>query len=497
MYYVLGLDIGTSGTKAILYSSVGDKMAESYQSYPLLNPKNGYAEQDAKLWYDATIYCIKNIVDMNIVSPDLIKGIGLSGQMHGLVMLDEKLTLLHNSIIWCDTRAEAECEYINSSMKDYAAYTLNPAIAAFTLPSLLWVKNNLAEVYANIDKILLPKDYVNFMLTGNFTTDVSDASGTGMLDVGKRQWSNEILNHFDIDINWLPQVFESCEVVGDITNNIASLTGLTTDTVVVAGAGDQAAAGLGNGIIHDGEVSMSLGSSGVVFASLDKPNRDEKGRVQTFCHAMPNTWHVMGVTQSACLSLSWFKKNFAKDISYKELDRLAYGIALGSEGLLFLPYLQGERTPHLDNDIRASFIGLSITHKLGHLYRSVLEGVAFSMRDCITVIENIGVLIGDITVSGGGAKSDVWLSIISNITKKTLISRESAESGARGVAILACVGAGVYDDIISASTSFLNDNTTYNNPQQEDSAMADNLYLLYSQLYSLLKDNNRNLAKIR
>ncbi len=488
MNYVLGIDIGTSGTKAVLYDMSGSKVDEASQSYAMYTPKSGYAEQDANDWYNATIKCIKEITAKMPHTAHDIKGIGLSGQMHGLVMLDNKCSTLYNSIIWCDTRTDKESDFINESMANYKDYNINSSIPAFTLPKLIWVKNHLPDIYRKINKVLLPKDYVNYKLTGNFTTDVSDASGTGMLDVAKRQWSKEIIKHLDININWLANVHESADVVGNITKHIADITGLSEETIVVAGAGDQAAAALGNSVIINGDASMSVGSSGVVFAALSSPLCDKKGRVQTFCHALENTWHIMGVTQSACLSLSWFKSNFASGISYQQLDKMAKEVPLGCEGIVFLPYIQGERTPHLDSDIRGGFIGLDISHKLQHLYRAVLEGVALSMRDCIEVMEDVGVKINDMVVSGGGASSQVWLDIIANITKCKLICKEVSESGTRGVAVLAAVGAKFFKSVKIADKEFINNIKNSTIPELDSSNLVEALYAKYKSLYPLLSN---------
>ena len=494
MRYFIGIDIGTSGTKAILYSEKGQEITNAFYTYELYSEKSGYAEQNPLDWYEATIKCLADITKNSGVDKNDIKGIGLSGQMHGLVMLDKDNRLLHKSIIWCDTRCNEEVDYINSHV-DYIKYTLNPAIVGFTLPKLLWIKNHRHDVYSKIAKIMLPKDYVNYCLTGNFSADVSDASGTGMFDVAKREWSSEVLSMFDIPSSWLPKVYESYQKVGNITSRIANLTGLSTDTIVVAGAGDQAAAGLGNGILNSGDSSMSIGTSGVVFTALSKPLCEVNGRLHTFCHAVPNMWHTMGVTQGCGISLSWFHNNFAKDYSYKELDLMAEKVPFGSNGLIYLPYLQGERTPHLDSYIRGAFIGMSSSHTTAHFYRAILEGVAMSLRDCKELIVGLGVDIDNLIVSGGGAKSNIWLNIISKIFALPLVKKEVTESGTRGVAMLASVGSGVYSDLATANENFENKvvETIYNG----DNNMVDELYSLYKELYPLLKDNNKKLDMFR
>ena len=497
MNYLLGIDVGTSGTKSILYNELGREINSSSHSYELISPENGYAEQRPTDWWTATISCIQDILEDDTICASSIVGIGVSGQMHGLVMLDENDNVLHNSIIWCDTRCEAETKLINDSVTNYVEHTLNPAIVGFTLPKLLWVKENLPEVYSKVSKVMLPKDYINYMLTGVFATDVSDASGTGYFDVANRCWSEYVLNALNIPIEWLPKVYESSDVIGNVSKDTQLLTGLCTSTIVVAGAGDQAAAGLGNGILSAGDSSVSLGSSGVVFTAINIPKCEKSGRVHTFCHAVPDMWHIMGVTQGAGVSLNWFKNNFASEMSYNQLDKMAKDIPFGSDGLIYLPYLQGERTPHLDSNIRASFVGISVRHEIGHLYRSVLEGVAFSLNDCKQLIEGMGVQIKSMVASGGGAKSAIWLAIIADIMKCELVINEISESGTRGVAMLASVGAKVYSDLHVADKMFSNKVISQISVDVTPVSSVEELYSMYKELYDLLRDNNIKLSKFR
>lgn len=497
MKYLLGIDIGTSGTKTILYTELGKEINSSSHCYELISPENGYAEQRPTDWWNATIDCIKDILKEDTVCVNSISGIGVSGQMHGLVMLDKNDNVLHNSIIWCDTRCEEQTKLINNSVVDYVGHTLNPAIVGFTLPKLLWVRENLPEVYSKISKVMLPKDYINYMLTGVFATDVSDASGTGYFDVANRCWSKHVLNALNISIEWLPKVHESSDVIGNVSTDVQLLTGLCTSTIVVAGAGDQAAAGLGNGILSVGDCSVSLGSSGVVFTAVDIPKCEKAGRVHTFCHAVPNMWHIMGVTQGAGVSLNWFKNNFAREMSYSQLDEMAKAIPFGSDGLIYLPYLQGERTPHLDSTIRASFVGMSVRHEIGHIYRSVLEGVAFSLNDCKQLIAGMGVDFKSMVASGGGAKSVIWLEIIADILKCELVIKEVSESGTRGVAMLASVGAKVYPNLHIANEMFANKVISQINVDVTPLTRVNELYSMYVELYDLLKDNNIKLSKFR
>lgn len=493
MKYIIGADIGTSGTKSVLYDEKLNIIEEASCEYPLFCPNNGWAEQNPQDWSNALLQSIKQLASANLGKE--IVGLGLSGQMHGLVLLDKSNNVLMNSIIWCDTRASLECEEILRIMPDYAKYTLNPPIVGFTLPKLLWVKNNNPQIYKQINKILLPKDYVNFCLTGKFSTDVSDASGTGYFDVANRCWSKEVLQAFDIKEEWLPKVFESQQTLGKIMPHICKQLGLIGEISVVAGAGDQAAAGLGNLIFDSGQYSISLGSSGVVFTATDRPLQDKGGRVHTFCHAIPNMWHVMGVTQGAGLSVKWFKENFAKHLSYKELDSNVKNLPIGSNGVLFLPYLNGERTPHLDSNIRGAFIGLSARNNIFDMYRAVLEGVSYSLKNCLDIMLHMNIQIKDIIVCGGGAKSPIWIEILSNCLGNNIYISQNSEAGTKGVAMLAMIGSGIYSNIemLSQQISNINKNKVLCN--NDKIKTYKDFYLLFNDLYMLLKDHNKKLMQ--
>lgn len=494
MKYVLGIDIGTSGTKAILYDEKGRGIDVADESYPLYGGGIGWAEQSPSDWRGAAFSTIKRLVSNNKAAQ--IVGIGLSGQMHGLVLLGSDDKPLANSIIWCDTRAQDECAEILTAMPNYSSFTLNPPIVGFTLPKLLWVKKHKPEVYAKINKILLPKDYVNFCLTGNFSTDVSDASGTGYFDVARRCWSSEVLAAFGIKEEWLPKVFESSASVGEVSEGVMAELGLTEKVAVAAGAGDQAAAGLGNYVVKSGDVSISLGSSGVVFSATEKPIRDRRGRVHTFCHAIPNMWHIMGVTQAAGISVKWFRDNIAKATSYKELDAEGEKTPIGSNGLLFLPYLNGERTPHLDSGIRGAYIGLSSATTNIEMYRATVEGVNFSLKNCMDLIKDTGLQPDKILVCGGGAKSMLWLQMLADILGENLVKRENAESGTKGAAILALVAASVYQNVSLAIDAFEKVAESVIMQNEKNTLKYAGFYKLYNELYPLLAKNNAELLKI-
>ncbi|MFR8405072.1 MAG: xylulokinase, partial [Monoglobus pectinilyticus] len=386
MRYVIGVDIGTSGTKTVLFDEKGNAVSSFLVEYPLYQPKIGWAEQDPEDWWNATYTSINSVIKQSGVNPADIKGIGLSGQMHGLVMLDKDGNVLRKSIIWCDQRTTAEADELTEKVgkERLVEITGNPALTGFTAAKILWVQKNEPELYAKTAKILLPKDYIRYKLTGEYATEVSDASGMQLMDIKNRCWSDEVLEKLNIDKNLLGKMYESCEVTGKVHQEAAKLTGLNEGTIVVGGAGDQAAGAVGNGIVKTGIVSSTIGTSGVVFAHMDNIQIDKEGRVHTLCHAVPGKWHVMGVTQGAGLSLKWYRDNFCHaemDAAdgmgvdpYYLMDKQAEKIAPGCEGLIYLPYLMGERSPHNDPNAKGVFFGLSAKHTKYDMLRAVMEG---------------------------------------------------------------------------------------------------------------------------
>ncbi|MBE6050305.1 MAG: xylulokinase [Clostridium sp.] len=499
MRYLLGLDIGTSGTKTALFDEFGNTIKTKTFEYKLYQPKSGWAEQDPEDWWEACVKGIKGVIEDSKVQASDIKGIGLSGQMHGLVLLDEDNKVIRKSIIWCDQRTEKECEYITETIgkEKLIEITGNPALTGFTLSKLLWVRNNEVENYKKIKKVLLPKDYIRFKLTGVFATEVSDASGMQMLDINTRNWSEELLSALEIDKSILADVYESVVVSGKVTKEAANLTKLAVDTPVVGGAGDQAAGAIGNGIVKEGVISTVIGTSGVVFASTDTPKFDKYGRVHTLCHAVPNKWHVMGVTQGAGLSLNWFKRTFCeKEIEESEsLGRNVYDILTekaakskpGSNGVVYLPYLMGERTPHLDPNVKGAFLGVSLINNHDDFIRAILEGVSFSLKNCLDIIEDMNVKIEDIRISGGGAESKIWSQILADIFNYSLTTIKASEGPALGVAILAAVGAGIYKSVEEACEKIMKGGSKVQ-PNEELKEEYKKVYELYNSSYKRIKD---------
>ncbi|HET9321169.1 MAG TPA: xylulokinase, partial [Bryobacteraceae bacterium] len=407
----LGIDVGTGGTRALVVDEGGKIRAgvtAPHEDMRMERPL--WAEQRPENWWDATIQAVRGALDEARITGRDVRGIGLSGQMHGLVILDKENEVIRPSLIWCDQRSQPQVDAINQTVgRDKVLQaTANPVLTGFTLPKLLWVRDNEPERYARVRKMLLPKDYVRFRLTGDFATEVSDASGTALFDVVKRQWSSQMMDALGLDRSILPKCHESVEVTGKISQAVAATTGLAAGTPVVGGGGDQASSAVGNGIVELGIVSCTLGTSGVVFAHMEQVAYDPLGRVHTFCHAVPGKWHVMGVTQGAGLSLQWFRNQLAPGTDYDALTAEAAKSPTGAHGLFWLPYLMGERTPHLDAMARGGWIGITAKHARADLIRSVIEGVSYSQKDCLDIIEQLGVTVNSVRVSGGGGKSPFW-----------------------------------------------------------------------------------------
>lgn len=496
MEYVIGIDIGTTGVKTLLCSNKGEIISSALVEYPLSHPKPGWAEQDPADWWTATTESIRSVVNETNINREDVKSIGLTGQMHGAVFLDSNNNVLRPAILWCDQRTSSECDDINRIIgkENLIALTSNPALTGFTAPKILWVRKNEPQIYERARRILLPKDYIRFRLTGEFAGDVSDASGTLLFDVKNRKWSDEILEKLNIDRNLLPEVYESTEVTGTLTKDTSELTGLSIETVVVAGAGDQAAGAVGNGIVEPGIISSTTGTSGVVFAYTDKAKTDPSGRLHTFCHAVPGKWHVMGVMLAAGGSFKWLRDMLGED-SYHVMTEQASKAQTGSEGLIFLPYLMGERTPHADSDAKAVFFGISPRHTRAHIIRSVMEGVSFGLRDSLEIIKELGIPASEIRASGGGAKSKLWKQIQADVNKEPIYTINVDEGPAFGAALLAMVGVGIYSSVPEACRHTIKTIDKIE-PVTKNTKIYDEYYKLYRSLYISLKDNFKRCAEL-
>ncbi len=506
MKYTVGIDIGTSGTKTVLFDEMGTPIASHTIEYPLYQPKNGWAEQDPADWANASFGTVKAVIEKSGVAPADIAGVGLSGQMHGLVMLDRDNRVLRPSIIWCDQRTAKECEEITARVgaDRLIAITANPALTGFTASKILWVRNNEPEVYSRCAHILLPKDYVRFLLTGVYASEVSDAGGMQLLDIPRRTWSDEVLGALEIDRSLLGEMYESPEITGYVTEEASRLTGLLPGTPVVGGAGDNAAAAVGVGVVNDGDAFTTIGTSGVVFAHTDNVSIDPRGRVHTFCCAVPGAWHVMGVTQAAGLSLRWLRDTVCTEEvaaaaalgvdPYEVMCAEAAKSPIGANRLLYLPYLMGERTPHLDPDVRGAFIGLSAMHTRADMTRAVLEGVSCSLADCMSVLREMNVSPNVMRVCGGGGRSPMWRQMLADMFGiPTAVT--TAEGPALGAAILAMVGTGIHASVPEACGKIITLRDEFA-PDMSAHAQYQPYYGVYRKLYTDLRDTYKILAKI-
>ena len=484
----LGIDVGTGGSRAILIDTNGAVIASAtVEHQPFSSPEIGWAEQNAEDWWKASSEAIRRILKDENVKAEGISAIGLSGQMHGAVFLDESDKVLRPSIIWCDQRTDKQCRDLTEKIGAEKLIELvsNPALPNFTLTKMLWVRENEPEIWNKTRTVLLPKDYVRLCLTGDKASDVSDASGTLLLDVQNRKWSNELLAAVEMSENLLPKLYESAEITGTISAECAAETGLKVGTPVVAGAGDNAAGAIGMGIVSVGAVSATIGTSGVVFAVTDQPSIDLKGRIHTFCHAIPNRWHVTGVTQAAGLSFRWFRDNFAASENYNDLVEGAKKIPVGADGLIWTPYLMGERTPHVDSSVRASLIGLTASHTKAHVVRAILEGVAFSLRDAIEIFRSLNIPIENIRLGGGGAISSLWRQIQANVYGQTVEIVEAEEGAAFGAALLAGVGAGAWKTIDEACEKTIHVAEKIE-PNEKSVEVLNHQYQAFKKVYSSL-----------
>ncbi|TWT70299.1 xylulokinase [Crateriforma conspicua] len=506
MAFYLGIDVGTSGTKTLLVDEAGNVVAESDASYPLEQPRPGWTQQDPDDWWKATVKTVRAVIKKGKVDASDVKAIGLSGQMHGSVFLDKDDNVIRPALLWNDQRTAAECDEITESAGGRSALikmVANPALTGFQAPKILWMRNNEKRNFAKLAKVLLPKDEIRRRLIGDYVTEVSDASGTLLLDVVRRNWSKKLLGKLDLDPDLLPRVVESEEVTGQLTSEAAKALGLTTDCKVIGGAGDCAAGAVGNGVVKKGVLSTSIGTSGVMFVHSDEPQYDAAGRLHTFCHAVRGKWHMMGVNLTSGGSLQWWVESVIQGLAgvsgkdvYKAVTEEAKKIDPGSEGLVFLPYLNGERTPHADPDVRGSFVGLGMNHNRGAMTRAVMEGITFALRDSLDIIESLDVPVRQIRVSGGGSKNPFWRQMQADVFGRKVTTLKVEQGPAYGVALLAMVGDGLHRNIESACKA----NILVAEETQADRAAAKRynaLFPVYRDLYGQLKESTQALAEYR
>lgn len=508
MAVYLGIDIGTSGTKTLAIDEEGKILGEALECYPSYHPKPLWSEQDPEDWWQATVKTIRAAVKQAKVKPADVKAIGLSGQMHGSVFLDKKNQVIRKALLWNDQRTAAECDEIErraGGRSELIRMVANPALTGFTAPKILWLRNKEPKHFAKLAKVLLPKDDVRRRLTGEFATDVSDASGMLLLDVTKRDWSTELLSKLELDRALFAKCYESEEVTGKLTREAATELGLTTECLVVSGAGDCAAGAVGNGIVSRGTLSTSIGTSAIMFVHSDEVQIDPQGRLHTFCHAVHGKWHMMGVSLSGGGCLQWFRNALCqaeidaakrkKCDPYDLITDEAAAVPPGSEGLFFLPYLSGERTPHADPDARACYIGLTLKHGRGHLVRSIMEGVAYAMRDSLSIIRELGVPVKQIRASGGGSRSPLWRQIQADVFGQKVVTINAEQGPAYGVALLAAVGGGAYKNVVEACEATIR--VVKETPVQKPAVQFyDRGFPLYQQLYRSLKGDFKAIAKL-
>ncbi|MHC4216858.1 MAG: xylulokinase [Planctomycetota bacterium] len=504
--HLLGIDVGTGGAKALLIDAAGEVVASATTDYPLSTPRPLWSEQDPHQWWEATATSIGAVLREAGVKPNQVTGVGLTGQMHGLVALDAAGEVLRPAILWNDQRCAAECETIYRELgaDNVLARAGKPALASFSAPKILWVREHEPEVFAAIAKVLLPKDYVRYRLTGAFQSDVADASGTLLFDVARRRWSHDIIDALGIPREWLPEVAESVTRGAAINAEGATHTGLLEGTPVVAGAGDQAAEAVGCGISEHGSVTVTIGTSGVVFAATESVRIDPEGRLHAYCHAVPGMWHVMGVMLSAGGSLRWFRDTLGgEEIAearrsgvdpYDLLIAAAAKAPAGSEGLVFLPYLTGERTPYPDPRARGAFVGLTLRHGKPHLTRAVMEGVTFGLKDSIELTRALGIPVNRVRISGGGARSAVWRQMMADVFELEVATVNTVAGAAFGAALLAGVGTGCYESVDEAARNVVRETSTTR--PGADAGIYREYYLRYRALYPALAPQFHELGSL-
>jgi xylulokinase len=503
---VLGIDVGTTGTRALLIDAAGRVVAGATAEYPMFTPRPLWAEQHPADWWAATVAATRQVLAEAAVEPGRVAGVGLTGQMHGLVLLDTQGEVLRPCIMWNDQRTAAQCAAITAEVgaAEVLRLTGNPVLPGFTAPKIAWVRENEPEVYRKAAKALLPKDYIRYCLTGGFFGEVSDASGTSLFDVGQRCWSDEMLKAVGVPRSWLPEVTESPVVSARVSPSAAAQTGLLAGTPVVGGGGDQAAQAVGTGIVDEGTVSATIGTSGVVFAASEAYRVEPQGRLHAFCHAVPGMWHLMGVMLSAGGSLRWYRDALCEPERvraakagrdpYELLTEAAAEVAPGCEGLLFLPYLTGERTPYPDPNARGAFVGLTLRHGKAHLTRAVLEGVSYGLRDSLELMRGLGLSVGQVRASGGGARSPLWRQILADVFDAEIATVRVTEGAAYGAGLLAAVGAGLYGSVAEVCQAAI-EITGSIRPGPAAALYAD-YYPCYRALYPALATEFERIAEV-
>jgi xylulokinase len=496
--FFLGIDVSTTATKALLIDEKGTVVAVAASEYSFETPNPLWSEQHPDLWWDGAQKSIRAVLKQSGVDSNQIGGIGLTGQMHGLVLLDAQGEVLRPAILWNDQRTQAQCDEIHQRIgrEKFISITGNVALTGFTAPKILWVAENEPEVYAKTRHVLLPKDYVRYRLTGEYAMDKADGAGTVLFDLKKRDWSGEILTTLRIPMEWMPPTFEGPEFTGKLTPEAAAAIGLRTGTPVAAGGGDQSAQAVGVGAVEPGVVALTVGTSGVVFATTPSALIEPEGRLHAFCHAVPGMWHFMGVMLSAAGSLQWYRDTLAPGVGFDDLLREAEPVSAGSEGLQFLPYLSGERTPHPDPLARGAWIGLTLRHGRGHLTRALLEGVSFGLKDIFTLIQQAGLgEIRQVRASGGGTKGALWRQILASVLETELVTVNTTEGAAFGAALLAGVGAGAWGNVPEACAAAVKI-TGSTQPDEAQMNVYCAVYPLYRELYPALKPSFNKMAHI-
>ena len=479
----LGVDVGTGGTRAVVVDRTGRVVASEASEHAAIHSAHvGWAEQDPEDWWRAAQVAIGTVLKL----VGTVESVGLTGQMHGCVMLDAEGVVLRPALIWCDQRTQPQCDWLVTKvgLERLIELVANPALPNFTLTKLLWVKEHQPEIFGKIRHVLCPKDFVRLRMTGEYAMDMQEASGTLLLDVAHRRWSTEVAEAAGIPMEWLPKLYEGPEVCAYVSEAGAAATGVKAGTPVVAGAGDQGAGAVGMGVLKPGMVSATIGTSGVVFAATDKPTLDPKGRLHTFCHAAPGIWHVMGVTNGAGLSLRWLRDTLMPDASYDVMMALAAEVPAGSDGMIWTPYLFGERTPHLDAKARAAFVGITASTTRGHFVRAVLEGVAMSLRETFTLFDELCIPVTEIRLGGGGARGELWRQIQADVYGRPVERLEAEEGGAFGAALLAGTGVGSWPDVPTACAETIRVAEVI---EPRNASVMDRTYLEYRKIYPALR----------